>query len=311
MYQFSTRSSHTRIAGHNRRARPAHGCSRSARAFESLEPRQLLAVVPLAPVAVDDEYQTLEDQVSIGNIVSGTPTAGQDHPIAADLPLPIIAVNGQPAVGGSNMSLDSGATLQIASDGSFTFDPSTSATLSAIPAGGWASDGFAYTVAPQFSDVFVFGDSLSDQGRLSAATGGLFPPEPPYYRGRMSNGPVWIESLAPKLGLAASVANNFAVNGAATSDANYNEAILGTDLPGLSDELNEFLGSLGGQPADPSALYVLWAGANDFFLPFDPSHPEIVIGQAVTNLATTVGTLQASGAQHILVLNLSDMGLTP
>ncbi len=35
-----------------------------------------------------------------------------------------------------------------------------------------------------------------------------------------------------------------------------------------------------------------------------------MIGNAVTNLATTVGTLQAVGAQHILVVNFPDLGLT-
>jgi phospholipase/lecithinase/hemolysin len=182
--------------------------------------------------------------------------------------------------------------------------------LSALPTGDSAVDSFAYTLAPEFSNVFVFGDSLSDQGQLFAATGGLFPPFP-YFEGRISNGPVWIESLAPRLGLTTSLQNNFAVAGAATSDANYNELVLGTDLPGLSDQLNYFLRGLGGQPADPEALYVVWAGANDFFLPFDPTRPDLVITQAVTNLATTVATLHAVGAQHIAVLNLSDMGLTP
>ena len=36
-----------------------------------------------------------------------------------------------------------------------------------------------------------------------------------------------------------------------------------------------------------------------------------MIGQAVTNLATTISTLHAVGAQHVLVLNLPDLGLTP
>jgi phospholipase/lecithinase/hemolysin len=281
------------------------GCS-----LETLESRQLLALVPLVPSAADDQYQVQEDQVLVGNIVAGTPAGGTDSSAKPTLPVQVIAVNGQPTVGGGTLALDSGATLEIAADGSFSYDPSTSQVLSALPTGDSAVDSFAYTLAPEFSNVFVFGDSLSDQGQLFAATGGLFPPFP-YFEGRISNGPVWIESLAPRLGLSTTLANNFAVAGAATSDANYNELILGTDLPGLSDQLNYFLQGLGGQPADPEALYVVWAGANDFFLPFDPTRPDLVITEAVTNLATTVATLHAVGAQHIAVLNLSDMGLTP
>jgi phospholipase/lecithinase/hemolysin len=242
-------------------------------------------------------------------IVAGTPAGGADSSAKPTLPLQVIAINGQSTVGGSALALDSGATLEIAADGTFSYDPSTSPELSSLLLGDSAADGFAYTLAPDFSNVFVFGDSLSDQGQLFAATGGQFPPFP-YFEGRISNGPVWIESLAPRLGLTTTLQNNFAVAGAATS-ANYNELILETDLPGLSDQLNCFLQGLGGQPADPEALYVVWAGANDFFLPFDPTRPDLVITQAVTNLATTVATLHAVGAQHIAVLNLSDMGLTP
>lgn len=283
---------------------------RSGSTLETLESRQLLALVPLAPLAADDEYQVQGDQILAGNVVAGTPAGGADSSAKPTLPLQIIAIDGEPTVGGGAVALGSGATLEIAADGSFSYDPSTSPALSDLPLGDSAADGFEYTLAPEFSNVFVFGDSLSDQGQLFAASGGLFPPFP-YFEGRISNGPVWIESLAPRLGLTTSLLNNFSVAGAATSNANYNEALLGTDLPGLSDQLNYFLQGLGGQQADPEALYVVWAGANDFFLPFDPTRPDLVIGQAVTNLATTVATLNAVGAQHIAVLNLSDMGLTP
>jgi phospholipase/lecithinase/hemolysin len=276
--------------------------------MEFLEPRHALTALPLAPLAVDDVYAVSEDQSLVGNVVAGTPAGGRDAP-AAGLPAIVVAVNGEPVVNDGSMPLPSGATLNISANGSFAYDPATSQALSAIPAGQSAADEFRYTLAPNFSRVFVFGDSLSDQGRLFAAAGQLFPPDPPYFQGRMSNGSVWIEGLAPRIGLPVSLANNFAVAGAATGTQNYNESILGADLPGLADELNGFLAGLGGQAADPDALYVVWAGANDFFLPF--SDPAVAISQAVTNVATTIGTLQAAGARHIVVMNLPDMGLTP
>lgn len=40
--------------------------------------------------------------------------------------------------------------------------------------------------------VVVFGDSLSDNGNLFAQTG---QPPAPYFQGRFSNGPVWVEQL--------------------------------------------------------------------------------------------------------------------
>jgi thermolabile hemolysin len=277
--------------------------------FEALEPRQLLAIVPLAPLAADDVYGTSEDQILVGNIISGTTSGGADASAVAGLPLKIIEVDGQSLVTNYSGATTAGATLEVTENGSFTYDASASASLRALATGTSLQDSFTYTVAPDFSQLFVFGDSLSDQGRLFAATNQQFPPDPPYFQGRISNGPVWIEEMASRLDLPMSLVNNFSVAGATTSSANYNESILGTDLPGLADELQQYLAGLNGQPADPNALYVVWAGANDFFLPF--SDPAVVIGQAVTNLATTVGTLQAVGAQHILVVNLPDLGLTP
>lgn len=53
-----------------------------------------------------------------------------------------------------------------------------------------------------FSNVFFFGDSLSDTGNGYTASGGTFPPSP-YQDGRFSDGPLWVEYLASGLGLPA------------------------------------------------------------------------------------------------------------
>lgn len=119
---------------------------------------------------------------------------------------------------------------------------------------------------------------------------------------------VWVEGAAPRLGLTTTLANNFSVGGATTGTVNTNETLLGADLPGLADELDWFVESYG-PAADPNALYVIWAGSNDFFLPF--TDPVPVITQAVTNVVTHAGSLYARGAQHVLVMNLPDLGSTP
>ena len=68
--------------------------------------------------------------------------------------------------------------------------------------------------ADSFSAVFVYGDSLSDNGNLFAATG--FPPAP-YFDGRFSNGPVAAEQLAALLGVSTV---DFAWGGATTGLGN-------------------------------------------------------------------------------------------
>src|SRR3546814_6756176 len=75
--------------------------------------------------------------------------------------------------------------------------------------------------------------------------------------------------------------------------------------------MNNYLAANGGR-ADPDALYSVWGGANDVFaVVSDPAQAQAIIGGAVTAQVTIVGTLQAAGAQYVLVPNLPDIGLTP
>ncbi|MBL8642894.1 MAG: hypothetical protein JNK21_03090, partial [Rhodospirillaceae bacterium] len=105
--------------------------------------------------------------------------------------------------------------------------------------------------AQQYSNLIVFGDSLSDAGRLFAITGGTQPASPPYANGRFSNGPVWVELLAPKLGFTFNGATDFAVGGAES----------GTGGPvGVSTHVNTLSAATTNRP---STLVVHWAGAKD------------------------------------------------
>jgi thermolabile hemolysin len=54
-------------------------------------------------------------------------------------------------------------------------------------------------IAATFSQLVVYGDSLSDLGRAATATGGAFPPYGAATNGRFSNGPIWVEYLAAQL----------------------------------------------------------------------------------------------------------------
>jgi outer membrane lipase/esterase len=149
--------------------------------------------------------------------------------------------------------------------------------------------------------LVVFGDSLSDNGNLFRVTGGAIPPSPPYFKGRFSNGPVWAEYVAAELGVPLV---DFAFGGALTSRLNEFDSL--ADLPGLTDEIDAFA-AMNPSGADPNAVYVVWAGANDFFAA--PS--AATISGAITNLLIAVGTLDVLGARHIVVANMPDLGITP
>jgi len=59
---------------------------------------------------------------------------------------------------------------------------------------------------------------------------------------------------------------------------------------------------------DSNALYVVWAGANDFeYL----GATEAVAAATIGNLVTSVATLYGAGARNFLLPNLPDLGITP
>lgn len=146
-----------------------------------------------------------------------------------------------------------------------------------------------------FTHTYVFGDSLSDTGNLFTLTGGLVPPPP--YAQRLSNGPVWVEYLAPKLG---TPLTSFAIAGASTGTTNTTIPALG----GISNQIDVF--NLLNPVADPDALYILWGGANDYLggRQTDPTIP-------VTNLTNSVLALFGAGARNIAVANLPNLGRLP
>jgi phospholipase/lecithinase/hemolysin len=166
-----------------------------------------------------------------------------------------------------------------------------------------------------YNQIVVFGDSLSDTGNLFTALNGAFPP-PPYFQGRLSNGPIWIDDLAPTLGLSANQVLNFSFAGATTGRTNTAAATIGQPLPiplpGLLDEVDQFTSALGCGGANPDALYVVWAGANDYLtLPQTIDGAIAAILDGVENVITAVTDLAEVGARTIAVGNLPNLGRTP
>ena len=168
--------------------------------------------------------------------------------------------------------------------------------------------------AQTYSGIYVFGDSLVDPGNLFRATGGLYPPSPPYFQGRFSNGPVFVEPLAPKLGLTSNPNTNFAFGGATSGTvnaANFFPFLQGLPpQPGTLAQINRFTTTT--PSADPNGLYVVYAGGNDYVFGsvLAPVLGPVSPARTVNNLLTGVRNLTAVGAQNILVPNLPDLGKT-
>ncbi|GMR07142.1 MAG: SGNH/GDSL hydrolase family protein [Gammaproteobacteria bacterium] len=169
--------------------------------------------------------------------------------------------------------------------------------------------------AALYSDIYVFGDSLSDSGNLSALTLGALPGDP-YFAGRFSNGPTYAEHLAFNLGLTLSPSifggNNYAIAGALTGS-------FPLDLPfGVTNQINSFIGST---PAlDPDALYVVFSGGNNLLAAIDAAQStpgqassilQNTVSAAATDISQMIGALTTAGANNILVPNLPDFSLLP
>lgn len=154
--------------------------------------------------------------------------------------------------------------------------------------------------AQQFNSLYVFGDSLSDSGNAFALSGGTSPPSPPYFNGRVSNGPVWVESFAPAIGFDYVPQTNFAIAGAESG------ALAPTDV---LNQVNGFIGAGGTVP--DGALTIIWAGNNDFLRNAATTPSSVLTASVVTNIGTAIGTLNAFGADTFLIPNLPKFGNSP
>ncbi len=209
-------------------------------------------------------------------------------------------------------------------------------------------------VSHPFSKLYVFGDSLSDQGNIFNITkfanslSSQIPvvPSAPYFEGRFSNGPVWIDYLSAGLGLPMQVSSKLSVfspsipilspltlingelraspffNGATTTQSvnfafggaqtGFTSGLAGTVsslIPGVLQQVSWFLNDhiTAGKTADSKALYVVFAGGNDYLDPSDALQPT----QSVTNIALSIAALYSQGARNFLIPNLPDLGITP
>ena len=182
-------------------------------------------------------------------------------------------------------------------------------------------------MAVPFSDLYVFGDSLSENGNLQALNAaGIIPGGP--YPPRFTNGPTATEILAAQMGLVLApsfvssvnpstdgVANNYAVAGGRARDTSAGVFPIST-VPNLGQQTGTAIAQSGGV-LDANALYLIFMGGNDIGdavtagstlgLPAAGA----VVGEAVSGILNSITSLQTFGAQNFLVVNAPDVGATP
>jgi outer membrane lipase/esterase len=177
--------------------------------------------------------------------------------------------------------------------------------------------------AQQFSNVIVFGDSLSDAGNYVGVIPGA--------QGSFTTNPddVAVQLIADYYGIdltASTMFNNggwdFAWGGAQITHPFCVGGQNGLPAPpcrSLTSQIDAYFARTTGGQADPNALYSVWGGANDLFFNLALAQNGVITSaQVQTNLINSataeigqIARLQAAGANYIIVYNLPDIGATP
>lgn len=163
------------------------------------------------------------------------------------------------------------------------------------------------------ASLVVFGDSLSDTGTIEFVLASLGEPSqapPPYYAGRFSNGPLYVEQLGYPVDPAVLGGTNFAAGGARTSS--HVGGGLASTLS-LAGQL-EFFRSTRSGVANPQDIYLVWIGGNDVrqgILSGDPGSAANLIGEGLDTLKMVLLDLREMGARQIIVPTVPDIGRTP
>ena len=169
--------------------------------------------------------------------------------------------------------------------------------------------GFAGSASAQsFSNVVVFGDSLSDSGNAAAALG-----LPPGTSFTTNPDPVWAEIVAGAFGASGKIplagGSNYAFGGACMNPATPCDF---DDAPTVKEQIGQHLDTPSGS-LDPNALYTIWGGLNDIADSLQNDQPNAlghVLAAADVN-AAQIHRLREAGARHVVVFNMPDASLAP
>lgn len=158
-----------------------------------------------------------------------------------------------------------------------------------------------------FSGIVVFGDSLSDTGNLYEYMNHQLPMSPPYYKGRFTNGPVWIEYLIEYYypNSSSEHLENYSFGGAGVLSLEDDDPEI--ELFTLRRQIDKYFKEH--NESDPDKLYVIWIGSNNYLALPDDLDKTIEI--VTSGIKEAMIELLQKGAKNIMVANLPNLGATP
>jgi len=181
--------------------------------------------------------------------------------------------------------------------------------------------GVAASPIDRFSDIFVFGDSLSDPGNLfTALIGGPVSPVPPIYPdAQFTDGDTWASQIGADFAsgrnyahgaarAAPTGAQTFEFPDPGTSDPSDTLSIT-FDVPDFDQQIAQYRAAsptLGAKP-----LAAVWFGGNDLRDALRAPNPATAITTALGSLAAGINALIGEGFSNIAVFGLPDLGQIP
>lgn len=160
--------------------------------------------------------------------------------------------------------------------------------------------------------IILFGDSLSDNGNLYylLATAHriipfvpLIPKTPPYFEGRFSNGPVWIERIAKQLNVPLV---DYAYGGAWAEPVQNSWRVLPFDI---GTQVSIYSMSSLADFKKKDHLYVIWAGSNDYLQ--SGTKADDLTSTVVASIKRQIDWLSYLGAKQFLILGVPDFSRVP
>ncbi|KAJ3023760.1 hypothetical protein HKX48_001288 [Thoreauomyces humboldtii] len=156
----------------------------------------------------------------------------------------------------------------------------------------------------KLNTIVAFGDSLTDNGNAFVLTGGQTPSPKIYWKGRFSNGPVWIEYLASSLGATlVDKAFSGATSNNLISASEMPQGTVSAGTPGFVQQAALFAAHPVANANAANTLLSVWIGANDYF--YGTEHGRKVSVNDVTgSIITGLQTLVDAGYKNFMVVNM-------
>jgi phospholipase/lecithinase/hemolysin len=166
--------------------------------------------------------------------------------------------------------------------------------------------------ATAISNIFVIGDSGVDAGNYNADPRPQFNPfrlpSPPYFSGRWSNGPVWTDYVyqsyfGTNMRPSEAGGTNYAYGGAISGGANAKRPDIPSQVRSMTEQTTRLLTDKGGV-LDPTALYIVSGGGNDFAanqLLGNPLSTATVTANASAAFNSIIAQLYGAGARNFFI----------